>query len=414
MLVESSNNQPTANLPCDSMLENLANARENTVARLVHATENRSTKISTLGRTVAGVLSGRRMRPPEMLEMFPAVLYRKGDTTGDPTAEIVGPGKDEADGATEKVSGTEVPVPLEFGNGNENPEDGKRNLQIDYNLPGSSFGGGLDLSELDLLSQGHAVHVVLPSVGLLMVIPLQIIAALLSHPIIMADRGHAETHEDRLVGGYTDILLEQKKAFHAAQVKSRSLDVEEHGSRMKSSDERSECGVNIELIRKNTVNKDFDVKRYGIRLPRTTEIDVHNPVDGSQVGKVTHDSDGPDGLPLVITDVPDTRHPQPLLRCISLLKMSFSEGSLSNLLGTSDNDENVVIDIDLDELDLFDSSPGPSGSALDKLRVRMANMALPAMAMPENRQRQLKEQARSNRLRSQLRFRELKARIILL
>lgn len=410
--------QPKANMSRDSMSENLDTAPENTIAKLVLLTENRSTKISTLDWTMAGMLSVQKMQfnslRPETFQMFPAVTYRKGNITRNSNAEVVAPGKDVAGGATEKFYGTEVSVPLEYGNGKENPED-EKNLRIDCNLPGSSF-GGLDLSKLDLSSQGHMDHIVMPLVGLLMAVPLQILTVLLSHPPIKGDRGHTEIHKDRLDGGITDILLEQKKPFHVVQVKSRSLDVEEHGSRTKSSDEKSETEVNVELIRKNTVTKDFDVKRYGVRLPRNTEIGVHNPVDGCcQVGKVTHGNDGAHSFPLILLDEPDTQHSQPLIRCHShsLLKISYSDGSLSNPLGTSDS-ENVTIDIDLDELDLFNSSPGQSGSALSKLRVKMANMTLPVMAMPENRQKQLKEQARNNRLRSQLRFRELKTRIILL
>lgn len=146
-------------------------------------------------------------------------------------------------------------------------------------------------------------------------------------------------------------------------------------------------------------------------LLKPTEFSGDNHADESQVGKIPDVDDHSTGYPLIVISDQEVVRPQPLLRRHSLLKISYSEGSLSNSLSASE--ENVPIGIDLDELDFYDPQ-APGGSALNKLRVRVANLALPAMGMPDNRQKQLREQARSNRQHSQLRFKGMKTRILLL
>ena len=116
----------------------------------------------------------------------------------------------------------------------------------------------------------------------------------------------------------------------------------------------------------------------------------------------------------------DLHNPPPLNRRSSQMKMSYSEGALANTLAATGEGYVRVSDsgsyeiLELDDLDF----PDQGNSALSKLKRRMANLAIPNLpsssAASDARQRYLKDLARTNILRSQLRFKEMKTRIILL
>lgn len=404
--------------------ENLSRAHETTVAKLIHLTENQSAKLSTFGRAMAGMLPVRRMRfnslQPKVMQMLPRVMYRKEDGTAESEVKVVPVvERSAADGATETVSRMEVSMPSDAGNGQVVDEvdgkDEKKNLPI-YPDFLSSSDSDLSLSEINLSSRGHSVHVVFASVGILMVTRHQVLVARMTQQVAndnLGGKGKTSAVDSVLSGGTVNVFLERKKASLLDQTKSRSLDVEELASRTKDGkNPNTRSDVQKELLRKKLVAEDFDKKGcVDDMLLKPTEFSGDSQTDESQVGKIPDVGDHSTGYPLIVVSDQEVTRPQPLLRRHSLLKISYSEGSLSNSLSASE--ENVPIGIDLDELDFYDPQ-APGGSALNKLRVRVANLALPAMGMPENRQKQLREQARSSRQHSQLRFKGMKTRILLL
>ena len=99
--------------------------------------------------------------------------------------------------------------------------------------------------------------------------------------------------------------------------------------------------------------------------------------------------------------------PKPVQLYHPCMKMSFSEGSLA-----------AAFHPDLDEVSLEASDMQTDGdilaSAFSKFRVKMSNFALPSIPTQQSRQQQAKIMAKENRLKSELRFKNCKTRIILL
>lgn len=416
--------RPKANVSRDSTSENLvasAATHETAVTKLIHLTGNSSSKLSTFGRAMAGMLPPvKKMR---LNQMFPSVLYRKGNV---PTElKVKAERLDQTDGS-EKIAiqkeprGPEAENEMRVG---PVEEDGRESLKV-YSELLSSSDSELSGSELDLTTRGHDSHFVLRSTGLLAVSPQQIVLALLKNKAAEADMADGGQHrvDEGLEGVGREGLLERKKALFLAQAKSRSLDVEERGINRTKPGQGSKAISDIQVtesqfkdvLRKKAFVGHSDEKRCGVMVRNAQKVEGESVVTESPQKDVKHPSgtdasDGAGDFPAIVINDREMPIHQPLIRRQSLLKISHSEGSLSSSLAASQ--ENVMID--LDELDLFDSQ-GPGGSTLMKLRIKMANLALPAMGMPENRHRQLRELAKNNRLRSQLRFRELKTRVILL
>lgn len=419
--------RPKPNVSRDSTSENLvasATTHETAVTKLIHLTGNPSSKLSTFGRAMAGMLPPvKKMR---LNQMFPSVLYRKGNV---PTElKMKADRLDQTDGSEkitiekedEEPHGPEAENEMRVG---PVEEDGRESLKV-YSELLSSSDSELSGSELDLTTRGHDSHFVLRSTGLLAVSPQQIIVALLKHQVAEADMADGDqlVVDKGLEGAGREGLLERKKALLLAQAKSKSLDVVERGIDRTKPGQGSKAISDIqvresqfkEVLRKKAFVGHSDEKRCGVMVREAEKVKDENVATESPQKDVKYLSgtatlDGAGDFPVIVINDRETPIHQPLIRRHSLLKISHSEGSLSSSLAVSQ--ENVMID--LDDLDLFDSQ-GPGGSALTKLRVKMANLALPAMGMPENRHRQLREQAKNNKLRSQLRFRELKTRVILL
>ncbi len=61
-----------------------------------------------------------------------------------------------------------------------------------------------------------------------------------------------------------------------------------------------------------------------------------------------------------------------------------------------------------------DASSGQSSSAFSKLKVKMSSLALPAMPSQQARRQAQEEMAADNRLKSQLQYRHLSTKVILL
>ena len=88
------------------------------------------------------------------------------------------------------------------------------------------------------------------------------------------------------------------------------------------------------------------------------------------------------------------------------MKMSFSDGSISYHAELEDLVVSGVV---------LEGSEYAPGSALSKLRNRMSNLALPdAIASPGTSRRRSNAVAMQNKIRSQIRYRECKTKIILL
>lgn len=422
--------RPKANVSRDSTSENLVESsatHENAVTKLIHLTGNSSSRLSTFGRAMAGMLPP--VKKIRLNQMFPSVLYRK--ETVPTELKVKAQHLDHTDGLEATVKGEREKCGPEAENKTRVvpvEEDGRESLKV-YSELLSSSDSELSCSELDLTTRGHDSHFVLRSTGLLAVSPRQIIVALLKHEVAEAERedgGRPVIDEGVKDGVGREGLLERKKALLLAQAKSRSLDVYERAGidRTRRGEQASKAISDMQVgenpfkqvLRKNVLAGHADEKRLGVMV-RPTAQKVEGEVDATESPQKedvkrpsgTDAADGPGDFPLIVINDIETPSHQPLIRRHSQLKISHSEGSLSSSIAVSQ--ENVMID--LDELDLFDSQ-GPGGSALNKFRVKVANLGLPAMGMPENRHRQLREQARSNKLRSQLRFRELKTRVILL
>lgn len=440
--------RPKTNMSRDSTSENLKLAslpltHETAVSRLIHLTGNSSAKLTTLGRAMVGMFPAKKMRM-NRLKIVPNVLYRRENVAGKregSDAAVTDAGKDAVDALKDGSGSTDVRLHLRMvaSNVDGGTEDEER-LRVYSDLLSSSD-SELSNSDLDLSMQGHDSHFMLRSSGVLMASPQQVIVTLLKGNDIRS-KGHNEVTDGITGSDMTDVVegvLERKKAAFLAQAKSRSLDVEERLTRAKRSEEEVKAGseqqpqgqrssTTEELLRHDIIRKKIsnekvpNEKRRGVRNDSTPN--ARRISDECEPEKDLIDFcviDGDDGSKdvvercpaIVLNDREIPSQPPPLLRRTSLLKLSHSEGSLSASLAASQ--ENVMID--LDDLDFFDTEAlRQGGSALNKLRVKMANLALPTMTSTSvvNRRQQLREHAKNNLRRSQLRFKECKTRIILL
>ena len=230
------------------------------------------------------------MLPPvkkiRLNQMLTSVLYRKEnvptelkikperlDRTDGSEKIVMGKGDDEKPHGPEAENETRV-GPVE--------EDGRESLKV-YSELLSSSDSELSCLELDLTTRGHDLHFILQSTGLLAVSPRQKIVLLLKQEVEEADvaDGDQLVIDGCLEGVGREGLLERKEALFLAQVKSRSLDIEEpgidktkrgQGSKVISNKEVRENQFK-EVLRKKVFVGHTDEKRAGMMVPKTQKVE---------------------------------------------------------------------------------------------------------------------------------------------
>jgi len=298
--------------------------------------------------------------------------------------------------------------------------------------------------------------VLLKSCGILWISAKRVITALHrcgvgQHSVsLTAANAQAVDYKASAVGGVLfrpeGIVTKKKELFNTPM--SKSLDIDETSERVKLINDHSVKLPDNHPEKNNKQKAAADVSsNTSSVMPPSEDLIDFNTVHPGDVSKSNNDHQGVDEDPVaevehnplhITEDIPlgetpavgsavgqrpvrrptimlDDKevvlsHPPPLEQRISLLKLSYSEGALVNSVQSSESSN-----FDPDDLDNLDPDAGDGqGSAFSKLRVKMANLSIPTMQQPVAQQKQLQHTVRNNALKSRLRFKECKTKILLL